>query len=304
MSEFHSPEILSGVLDTLQSGVCVVDREGKIVFWNEGAARATGYMQQEVLGRSCQDFFNSQPPEDSRPHFAACPFSRILHQGKPGMVGMYLRHKRGNCMPALMYLAPVRNQHGSILAVAASFDLHSSRFRRKHSDRNLLPAAGLDVGTGVANHDFTLFQLRENLAIFARYHVPFGILRVRGEGMEHFRATYGREAANAISLVIAQTLSNRFRNDDLVGRWADDEFLVILTNCGSAGVRTVYERTAKVLTSAEIRWWGELLSLPTSIGCCSVETGDSVESVLKRADCPPTHPLALAAVARSSQPGS
>ena len=296
MTELQSPEIFRNILDSLQTGVCVVDREGKILFWNEGAAHVSGYMQHEVIGHSYEQVLQCQREnQGSSEHGPASPFTRILHEGKAAPVGVYLRHKRGHSVPMLMHMAPVRNQHGSILAIAASFDLQSSRSQREHSQRNLLPFAGLDVSTGIANHNFTLFHLREHLASFAEYHIPFGIIRVRADGLDRFRAAYGREANDAIAKVIAQTLSNSFRPSDFVGRWGEDEFLVILTNCGSGGVRSVYERTRKILRSAEIRWWGELLSLPTSMGCTAVELGDTVELMLKRAEYLPNRSAAAAA---------
>jgi len=302
MTELQSPEIFRNILDSLQTGVCVVDREGKILFWNEGAAHVSGYMQHEVIGHSYEQVMQCQREQGDREHGRGSPFTRILHEGKATAVGVYLRHKRGHSVPMLMHMAPVRNQHGSILAIAASFDPQSSRSQREHSQRNLLPLAGLDVSTGVANHNFTLFHLREHLASFAEYHIPFGFIRVRADGLDHFRAAYGREASDAIAKLIAQTLSNGLRPSDFVGRWGEDEFLVILTNCGSAGVRSVYERTRKILRSAEIRWWGELLSLPTSMGCTSVELGDTVELMLKRAEYLPNQRAAAAAQGSAAGP--
>ena len=303
MSELQSPEIFRTILDSLQTGVCVVDREGKIVFWNQGAAHVAGYMQHEVIGRPYEDIMQCRrDAQKTDEHSPACPFTRILHEGKPTAVGVHLRHKRGHSVPMLMHMVPVRNQHGSILAIAASFDSRSFRSQREQDQHNLLPLAGLDIATGVANHNFTLFHLRENLASFVEYHIPFAIMRVRANGLEHFRAAYGREAGDAISLVIAQTLSNSFRPSDFVGRWGEDEFLVILTNCGNTGVRSVYERSRKLIGSAEIRWWGELLSLSTSMGFASVEPGDTIDLLLQRAGCLPNQ--AGAAAATSGPPAA
>jgi len=287
MTELQSPEIFRNILDSLQTGVCVVDREGKIVFWNEGAAHVSGYMQHEMIGRSYEQVMQCQRENQNNSNHPASPFTRILHEGKATAVGVYLRHKRGYAVPMLMRMAPVRNQHGSILAIAASFDPQSSSSQREHTQRNLLPLAGLDVSTGVANHNFTLFHMREHLASFAEYHIPFGVIRVQAHGLDRFRATYGREASDALLLAVAQTLSSSFRPSDFVGRWGEDEFLVIVANCANAGVRSVYERSRKILRSAEIRWWGELLSLPTFMGCTSAELGDTVELLLKRAECLP-----------------
>jgi two-component system, cell cycle response regulator len=300
MSELQNPEIFRTVLDSLQTGVCVVDREGKVIFWNQGAAQAAGCAQHEVIGHPYTDVMVCQR-DDQRESEKSLgrPFTRILQEGKPTTAGMFLRHKRGYSVPVLMHFAPIRNTHGSIFAIAASFDMQSSRSQREHSQYNLLPLAGLDVGTGVANHSFTLFHLRESFASFAEYHIPFAVIRVRADGLDQFRAAYGREASDAVSLVIAQTLSNSFRPSDFVGRWDEDEFLVILANCGNTGVQTACARTHKIIASAEIRWWGELLSLPTSIACTAVELGDTVELLLQRAQYPQNQTASVAVAAGS-----
>ena len=51
MSELQSPEIFRVILDSLQTGIYVVDRDRKIVFWNDGAERITGYHRHDVVGR-------------------------------------------------------------------------------------------------------------------------------------------------------------------------------------------------------------------------------------------------------------
>jgi PAS domain-containing protein len=51
----ENPQIFRAVLKSLKMGVCVVDRDRKSAFWNDGAKEMTGYMRQEVLGRSCRE---------------------------------------------------------------------------------------------------------------------------------------------------------------------------------------------------------------------------------------------------------
>lgn len=102
MTELQSPEIFRNILDSLQTGVCVVDREGKILFWNQGAAHVSGYMQHEVIGHSCEQVMQCQREnQGDSEHDRTSPFTRILHEGKATAVGVYLRHKRGHSVPML-----------------------------------------------------------------------------------------------------------------------------------------------------------------------------------------------------------
>ena len=48
---------------TTQSLVCVLDREGQILFFNDACERATGFTREEVLGRNARDFVI--PPEEA-----------------------------------------------------------------------------------------------------------------------------------------------------------------------------------------------------------------------------------------------
>jgi len=48
--------------ETTQSLVCVLDRDGRILLFNEACERATGFSQEEVLGRDARDFVI--PPEE------------------------------------------------------------------------------------------------------------------------------------------------------------------------------------------------------------------------------------------------
>jgi len=48
-------------------------------------------------------------------------------------------------------------------------------------------------------------------------------------------------------------------------------------------LQIISRRTLKTMASATIRWWGEDLSVAVSLGCTSARTGDTVESLLQRA---------------------
>ena len=53
MSTFDDPEIYRSILESLPTGLCVVDMEKKIVLWSDGAERITGHLRHEVIGHSC-----------------------------------------------------------------------------------------------------------------------------------------------------------------------------------------------------------------------------------------------------------
>ena len=43
------------IMDCLNDGVYVCDRDRRIVYWNKSAERITGWRSEDVLGRPCLD---------------------------------------------------------------------------------------------------------------------------------------------------------------------------------------------------------------------------------------------------------
>ena len=65
MPELNDREIYQTVLDGLQAGAYVVDRNRRIRIWNKGAVRITVYLRQDVVGRFLREHF---------PHRRSFPF--------------------------------------------------------------------------------------------------------------------------------------------------------------------------------------------------------------------------------------
>src|SRR5579862_2286480 len=66
VSELDKPEIYRRVLESLQTGIYLVDQTQKILFWNDGAERITGHLRQDVLGRFCvEDLLGNRDGHDS-----------------------------------------------------------------------------------------------------------------------------------------------------------------------------------------------------------------------------------------------
>jgi PAS domain S-box-containing protein len=49
-------EFAKVLTEATQSLVCVLDRDGRILFFNDACERATGFSRDEVLGRDAREF--------------------------------------------------------------------------------------------------------------------------------------------------------------------------------------------------------------------------------------------------------
>lgn len=284
MSEFHDPEICRSILESLPAGLCVVDMQKKIVFWSDGAERITGHLRHEVIGHSCvsETLLHCDQPgcefcgED-------CPVARAMKTSHSVEATAFLHHKAGYEIPVTIRAVPVHNQHGSIIGAVETFEeLPSAASNHPRSDTSSLPGC-VDEVTKLASPTLMRSHLGETLAAFAQLQSPFSVLCLRLEGLPHFRASLGPEAASSLLRVVARTLEGTLWTTDVIGRWDDNQFLVILKGCSEESLPAVCERVRLILASDGIEWWGERRSLPFSIGQSSAQPGDSVESLIERA---------------------
>ena len=285
MSEFDDPAVLRSVIESLQTGVYVVGKDGKIHFWSDGAQRILGHLKQDILGRALrEDLFALGEGNQTALADALGALSDVFRDGRPVTEDVSLRHKDGHRMRVYLRAAPVRNRDGAIVGVVESFDEPVSNSVWERRRTKLAGYHCLDEVTGVHNHAITQSHLRENLAIFEEHRIPVSILVIQIDELERYRSTYGPGALAAIFRAVAQTLDTNLRPTDFLGRYTDNYFLAILPECPDGDVRKVAERMKKMVTYAEIKWWGDELSATASFGGATSRSGDTVEELVERAE--------------------
>jgi diguanylate cyclase (GGDEF)-like protein/PAS domain S-box-containing protein len=283
VSELEDPSIYRAVLDSLQVGIYLVDREQRIVFWNDGAEKITGYLRQDVVGSFCREASAQSGTDRIVLSDAAESLTIALRDGKPAMGDISLRHKAGYRIFARVRAVPIRNAHGTVIGAAESIDesLSASEWDRRQS--KLANYGCLDPATGVLTHDLIISRLREAVATYAEARVPFGVLAVKVDGMDQLRSSYGGAVIAPVLRVIATSLENSLRPTDFLGRISESGFLAILTECGSAELPRAAERIKKTVSTSEVEWWGDRWPVMVSIGGAVVIPGDTLDLLLARA---------------------
>jgi diguanylate cyclase (GGDEF)-like protein/PAS domain S-box-containing protein len=284
MPHFQDPETYRDILDALQIGVIVIDLHKKIIFWSDGAEQITGYSRLDVLGHSCSENILLHCNQSNCEACAGkCPMATALHDGKAVEALSQIRHISGHWTPVHTSAIPLRDEHGSIIAIIQTFENEFAVKGSGPNDRSLKERGSLDYTTELPNHAMTQSHLREMMASFTDLQVPFGVVGLEVLELTQFRARYGQEATTSILRVLARTLRNTIWPTDFVGRWSEDQFLVILSGCDQEALRAVSNRVLKIVARATIEWWGEELSVSVLIGAAAVAAGDTVESLLLRA---------------------
>ena len=285
MTSTPDSDIWQQVLECLPTGVLAADREGKITFWNAGAERITGYLKQEVLGRQCNDgFLEHSECEINTIVGSMVPLLVTLREGRGMATKASLRGKFGHSIPVRLQTILLRNDGGHIQGAVEIFDPTSNTATHNRRQSKLSAAGCLDTLTGVLNHAMIQAHLREQMSLFAVYPVPFAVLSIAIDDLAKLRERFGQAAVDAATRVIAQTIENGLRPTDYLGRWLEQEFLAVLTECGDADVMKVAERLRKLALHADVLFWGDKFHVTVSIGATVACDRDTVGTITGRAE--------------------
>jgi diguanylate cyclase (GGDEF)-like protein/PAS domain S-box-containing protein len=282
MPELNDPEIYQAVLEGLETGVYLVDRNRRIRFWNKGAEQITGYLRQDVVGRFLRDHllatgdgvkdFDSDPDD---------PINLAFRDGKASILDVSILHKDGYRVPVVLRTHPIRNPRGVVVGASESFEKNRSASDSTRRQSGPPSLSCLDSITGVATQSLLETQIREHLIAYADSGIHFGVLLVQ---LDQLRASRGPGVIPTTLRIVAQTLENCLRPTDIVGTWGENQFISLLPECRESEVVLVGERVRRMIGRSEIEWWGDTFSVTSPVGGAGVRPGDTLELLIARAE--------------------
>ena len=282
MLDLKNAEIFRAALESLRTGVCIVDQERKISFWNDGAEKITGYLRQDVLGRFCGEILLIKFHANKALFCEqSCPLVAAMRDGRTRESRVYLHHKSGYAVPVSMRADPIRDAHGHVIGAVESFSEQPCTAPRR-LDSDLAGGHGVDGVTQLPDFTYTEYQLAERHKFASEHAIPFGLLCVQVDHLDELTAMHGLDAAEALLNVLAHTLRNGLDPADFLGRWSEDQFMAILNDPNDADLLTTAERLKRLAQFSEIAWWGDQLSVSVSVGGTVVVPGEPIAALLER----------------------
>lgn len=151
-------------------------------------------------------------------------------------------------------------------------------------NRQLELTARTDGLTGLSNRRYMSERIEEEFARFVRHGKPFSLVIADIDWFKTINDTYGHQVGDCVLKFIADELRESFRAFDLVARWGGEEFLFLFPETGLEQAAVLSERLRKKIAE-KIYCCGEIeLNVAMTFGVASVQLGDVVDNVMKRAD--------------------
>ena len=136
----------------------------------------------------------------------------------------------------------------------------------------------------VPNRRGFMRQLDVMIDRFNRYGDNGAMLFVDIDGLKMINDSYGHAAGDRALIQVAQILSAGVRRSDCVARLGGDEFGILIEHADDASARETAARLVSRVVDSDFCFDGSCLPLSVAIGIAVIETGDTAETVMSRAD--------------------
>jgi diguanylate cyclase (GGDEF)-like protein/PAS domain S-box-containing protein len=264
-------ELIEAALESFPQGVALLDEERNVVLWNRAAAEISGFAAIDLVGHSVPNSFwpllnflasggadkapGSQPAQGLLVH---------LHQGKEDSIAVMARGR------------PISTADGRQMGTAIVF----------HSMDSLkgLPQGETGEEIDVAASQDELKECLESMyEDLGRGGPAFGILWITVDQAHELRRTHGQGACSSMLERVGRSLGQGLRTGEHMGRWGEDEFLVVSREQSRENL-TAHARTlAGLARITDFRWWGDRITITVSIGAATADWPGSLMDLLERA---------------------
>jgi PAS domain S-box-containing protein len=265
-------ELLETALDSLAEGAALADRDGRVAFWNRSCETITGYSRGDILGHGVREILDKLVEGGSEHWVRQTDAEPTAQRGSL----VRLRHRMGHGLPVLAKVLILRDEMGTRIGTGVVFHPAESLDALPRGDLS----AGSNAGEGRTELEDRLAVMHED---FLRSGIPLGILWVAVDQASGLRRTHGIRAVEAMLEKMRSTLAGGLRPTEELGRWGDDEFLVLSHERNGAMLGAHAQVLAGMSRTTDFRWWGDRISLTVSIGAAQAQRGESLSELLERA---------------------
>jgi len=132
--------------------------------------------------------------------------------------------------------------------------------------KKITELAAIDDLTNILNRRFGMRRLKEEYSRATRHGVPISAVMVDIDHFKDFNDTFGHNAGDAVLKMVASTLQDNLRAEDMVCRYGGEEFLMGIAGAGMNDSALITERIRRAIETNHIRWGNKHLSVTISSG--------------------------------------
>ena len=293
------PDRVRAALDVLAEGLVILDRRGRIVLANQAFERKLGQQKALIVGNSLASLTWHLGDSKEEVADADLPWQMMLDTGAtPAATQLTLRTATKESLSFAVNCSPVKAPDYSIRGVVVTFDdltelqhknadLERAMEKLEHTqreitrqNRELQVLATRDPLTGVLNRRSLFDGMATLLSEVADQGEPLSCIMVDIDHFKSINDRFGHATGDKVIKILARTLTQCVRADDLVGRYGGEEFCVIVPGVNEEAAAAIAEKMRLAIYEGRDAKFTSALRVSASFGVAASIAGEKMAEVL------------------------
>ncbi len=258
--------LLYSIFASIDEGVVVLDRDGKISEFNAAAQKIFPWLDANSIGKPVSITAD------------AALFSSAQHQNVEKVVELSGARRYYQGKSTQIYEG--RLQLGKIYIFR---DITQSRLLMRH----LRKFANFDVLTGLYNRRRFMEQAEKALACAQKKRTPVSVLMIDVDHFKNVNDQFGHVTGDKVLSAVGRVIRRRSKDVGFAGRYGGEEFVVLLQNTETQRAKEIAEGIRKGIDGIAIdeRMIPVKVTVSIGVSCCETgECGPNVDRLLMAAD--------------------
>lgn len=294
--EFNEFHWLLAIVQSIDVGVVVLDREYRVQVWNTFMENRSGRPPHEAHRQSFFSLF----PEVEEGWFRhkvesvvtlGTPAFTIWEQ-RPYLV-RFKNYQPITGQEEYMYqnttLLPLQSTDSSIehvcLIIYDVTSVATNKLQLQAANLQLQQLSRTDRLTGLSNRGYWEECLKHEFARHRRYQSMAALVMFDIDHFKRVNDSYGHPAGDKVIQAVAELVRGQVRDTDYAGRYGGEEFVVLLPDVDSAGARQFAERLRQSVEALLVTYEGRSIPFTISLGVADLSQPlQGHEQLIERAD--------------------
>jgi len=266
MSGYH--KLLAKSIEVGPTPILITDSQGIIVFANTLMSKSSGYSNEELIGQSLNILNSEETRKDVYDDLWQTVLGGDIWQGN-----LLSRKKNGDIQLASLFMTPTENSEDGKMYFIGFFRGETGQLRveeEKHVPRRTSEVSStIDGLTGQYSRQHIFLEIQRELERSSRHKSPLTGMLIDLDDFKKINDKYGHSMGDRLIKAFALVIKQSIRKIDVLGRYAGDEFIVILPETPLDPSKIVAERVQKNLLKYQTNILNDISKCTTSIGLFS-----------------------------------
>jgi diguanylate cyclase (GGDEF)-like protein/PAS domain S-box-containing protein len=282
---YRSESFLSTIFDSFHDPFNIVDRDYRIVKFNDAYSHMKSMPAKDLFGKKCYEALHGRTTvcED-------CVIVKTFQSKDPCVKENVTTLSNGSELWTEIYTYPILDQQRNVTHVVEYIRDITERKRSEDEKKQLIDnlnhLSTTDSLTGLYNRRALTDTLHREIERASRYDANLSLILCDLDRFKLINDTYGHAAGDAALQAVSEALKTSLRRADILGRYGGDEFMIILPETSLAGAKLLADKVRLAVSEIELAIANDIsIGLSISLGvasCCA--PAENIDTLVRLAD--------------------